>query len=167
MKVEPEPAPPVAPPPAEPKTPAVESEAPVKSEAPVQAVASSAASSAPVDAALAELLAAWPQVVERISRNPADRPLISACRPVEVSGATIVLGFPESQAFMRDIATRKQRKLEEGIGEVLGRAVAVRCVATNIELIPQELAAAGGNDDLVTQARKIFADDLADVAEVD
>ena len=167
VKVEPEPAPPgappraVAPPPAEPKAPAVESEAPV------EAGPSSAASSAPVDAALAELLAAWPQVVERISRNPADRPLISACRPVEVSGATIVLGFPESQAFMRDIATRKQRKLEEGIGEVLGRAVAVRCVATNIELIPQELTAAGGNEDLVTQARKIFADDLADVAEVD
>jgi hypothetical protein len=105
--------------------------------------------------------------VERVSRNPADRPLISACRPLEVSGATIVLGFPESQAFMRDIATRKQRKLEEGIGEVLGRAVAVRCVATNVELIPQELTAAGGSEDLVTQARKIFADDLADVAEVD
>ncbi|HUP83672.1 MAG TPA: DNA polymerase III subunit gamma/tau [Candidatus Limnocylindria bacterium] len=134
---------------------------------PVQSVPSSPAPSAPVDDALAELLAAWPQVVERISRNPADRPLISACRPVEVSGATIVLGFPESQAFMRDIATRKQRKLEEGIGEVLGRAVAVRCVATNIELIQQELTAASGSEDLVTQARKIFADDLVDVAEVD
>jgi hypothetical protein len=130
----------------------------------VEAVASP---SAAIGDALAELLAAWPRVVERVSRNPADRPLINACRPVEVSGATIVLGFPESQAFMRDIATRKQRKLEEGIGEVLGRAVAVRCVATNIELIPQELAAAGGSDDLVAQARKIFADDLADVAEVD
>jgi hypothetical protein len=121
-----------------------------------------------VDGALAELIAAWPQIVERVSRNPADRPLISACRPIEVSGATIVLGFPESQAFMRDIATRKQRKLEEGIGEVLGRAVAVRCVATNVELIAQDvLATATGGEDLVEQARKIFADDLADVAEVD
>ncbi|MDL2335055.1 MAG: DNA polymerase III subunit gamma/tau [Chloroflexota bacterium] len=120
------------------------------------------------DDALAALIAAWPQIVERVSRNPADRPLINACRPVEVSGATIVLGFPESQAFMRDIATRKQRKLEEGIGEVLGRAVAVRCVATNVELIPQMgLGTAADGDDLVTQARKIFADDLADVAEVD
>ena len=120
------------------------------------------------DDALAALIAAWPQIVERVSRNPADRPLINACRPVEVSGATIVLGFPESQAFMRDIATRKQRKLEEGIGEVLGRAVAVRCVATNVELIPQMgLGTATDGDDLVTQARKIFADDLADVAEVD
>src|SRR5687768_16502565 len=153
-------------PPAEPVAPPVESESkPVQSvPRPVQSEPSPAA---PMDDALAELLAAWPQVVERVSRNPADRPLINACRPVEVSGATIVLGFPESQAFMRDIATRKQRKLEEGIGEVLGRAVAVRCVATNIELIPQQVTAPGGGEDLVAQARKIFADDLADVAEVD
>jgi len=133
---------------------------PAKSEAPSPAV---------VDDALAALLAAWPGVVERIGRNPADRPLINACRPVEVSGATIVLGFPESQAFMRDIAQRKQHKLEEGIAEVLGRPVNVRCVATNIELVQSQaaLAPAGGPDDLVEQARRIFADDLADVAEVD
>ncbi|HEY8134582.1 MAG TPA: DNA polymerase III subunit gamma/tau [Candidatus Limnocylindrales bacterium] len=159
--------------PVEPVAPLVNSVAPsVESPAPPPEslsppVGSAAPATAAIGDALAELLTAWPRVVERVSRNPADRPLISACRPVEVSGATIVLGFPESQAFMRDIATRKQRKLEEGIGEVLGRAVAVRCVATNIELIPQELTVAGGSDDLVAQARKIFADDLADVAEVD
>jgi hypothetical protein len=140
----------------------------VKVEVAAKPVQSVPATPAPAGDALAELMAAWPQIVERVSRNPADRPLISACRPVEVSGATIVLGFPESQAFMRDIATRKQRKLEEGIGEVLGRAVAVRCVATNVELIPQDVIATSGNgEDLVEQARKIFADDLADVAEVD
>jgi DNA polymerase-3 subunit gamma/tau len=152
--------------PAQPMAPALESVAPPAASEPTP-VQSAPAPAAAIEDALAELLAAWPQVVERVSRNPADRPLINACRPVEVSGATIVLGFPESQAFMRDIATRKQRKREEGIGEVLGRAVAVRCVATNIELIPQELTAAGGSDDLVSQARKIFADDLADVAEVE
>jgi hypothetical protein len=130
--------------------------------------ASASSSTTSANDALAELIAAWPQIVERVSRNPADRPLINACRPVEVSGATIVLGFPENQAFMRDIATRKQRKLEEGIGEVLGRVVAVRCVATNVELIPQDvIASAQDGEDLVEQARKIFADDLADVAEVD
>ena len=140
----------------------------VKVEVESKPVQSVPATPAPAGDALAELIAAWPQIVERVSRNPADRPLISACRPVEVSGATIVLGFPESQAFMRDIATRKQRKLEEGIGEVLGRAVAVRCVATNVELIPQDVIATSDNgEDLVEQARKIFADDLADVAEVE
>ena len=104
-----------------------------------------------------------------ISRNPANRPLIGACRPVEVRGSTIVLGFPESQAFLRDIAERKRTMLEEGIGQVLGRAVAVRCVATNIELVPPAaaLTAATNGDDLVAQARRIFEDDLVDVAEVD
>ena len=82
-----------------------------------------------------ELLAAWPRIVERDRRNPANRPLIAACRPVEVRDATVVLGFPESQAFLRDIAERKRSMLEEGIGQVLGRAVGVRCVATNVELV--------------------------------
>jgi hypothetical protein len=121
------------------------------------------------DAPLQELLAAWPSIVEVISRNPANRPLIGACRPVEVRDATIVLGFPESQAFLRDIAERKRTMLEEGIGQVLGRAVAVRCVATNIELVQPAaaLSAATNGDDLVAQARRIFEDDLVDVAEVD
>jgi DNA polymerase-3 subunit gamma/tau len=160
------------PPPARPKQApqAIKVEAaarPAKSEA--KPAKSEPPSAAPVDDALAALLAAWPSVVERVGRNPADRPLINACRPVEVSGAMIVLGFPESQAFMRDIAQRKQHKLEEGIAEVLGRPVNVRCVATNVELVQQQaaLAPATGPDDLVEQARRIFADDLADVAEVD
>ena len=172
-----QPVPPAPPARAKPAPQAIKVEAeakPVKSEiraekSETKPAKSEVPSPAPVDDALAALLAAWPSVVERIGRNPADRPLINACRPVEVSGAIIVLGFPESQAFMRDIAQRKQHKLEEGIGEVLGRLVNVRCVATNIELVqPQtELAAVGGPDDLVEQARRIFADDLADVAEVD
>ena len=117
---------------------------------------------AAVDAPLAALLAAWPTVVERVARNPANRPLIAACRPVEIHGATIVLGFPESQAFLRDIAERKRSSLEADIGHVLGRAVAVRCVSTNVELPTAEPA-----DDLVAQARRIFEGDLVDVAEVD
>jgi len=123
----------------------------------------------PADDPLQALLAAWPKVVERIGRNPANRPLIAACRPVEVSDATIVLGFPESQAFLRDIAERKRSMLEEGITEVLGRAVVVRCVATNVELVEPAAGAPaeGGSDDLVAQARRIFEGDLVDVAEVD
>jgi DNA polymerase-3 subunit gamma/tau len=121
------------------------------------------------DDALQTLLAAWPTVVERVGRNPANRPLISACRPVEVQDATIVLGFPESQAFLRDIAERKRALLEEGIGEVLGRVVVIRCVATNVELAEPlvTLADGGGPDDLVAQARRVFGDDVLDVAEVE
>ena len=106
-------------------------------------------------------IAVWPSVVERIAGNPANRPLIAACRPVEVRDATIVLGFPESQAFLRDIAERKRASIEAGIGHVLGRAVAVACVATNVELAePEAVLAQGTADDLVAQARRVFGDDL-------
>ena len=155
-------------PPEEPK-PTVKS-APSEESKPAPAAESApAAQSVEADSALAELIDAWPKVVAEISSNPANRPLISACRPVEVRGATIVLGFPESQAFLRDIAERKRSMLEEGIGRVLGRAVAVKCVATNIELVEPvaAIATANNGEDLVAQARRIFADDLVDVAEVD
>jgi DNA polymerase-3 subunit gamma/tau len=121
------------------------------------------------DQPLQDLLAVWPQVVERISGNPANKPIIAACRPVEVSDATIVLGFPESQAFMQGVAERKRASLEADIGHVLGRAVAVRFVATNVELVETvaTLAVAGGSEDLVAHARRVFGDDVRDVAEVE
>ena len=114
------------------------------------------------DGELGTLLAAWPSIVERIGRNPANKPIIDACRPVEVSGATIVLGFPETKAFLRDVAERKRAVLETEIGSVLGRAVAVRCVASNVELVTTAPTV-----DLVEQARRVFEDDLLDVAEVE
>ncbi|HYI22119.1 MAG TPA: DNA polymerase III subunit gamma/tau, partial [Candidatus Limnocylindrales bacterium] len=77
------------------------------------------------DQSLQDLIAVWPRVVERIAGNPANKPIIAACRPVEVSDATIVLGFPESQAFMRGVAERKRASIEADIGHVLGRPVAV------------------------------------------
>ena len=116
--------------------------------------------------ALDSLQAAWPRVVETVGRNPANRPLIMACRPLEVRDSTVVLGFPESQAFLRDIAERKRAVLEEVLSSVIGRPVAVRCVATNIEAGPA-LESAVTNSELVAHARKVFEDDLRDVADVD
>jgi DNA polymerase-3 subunit gamma/tau len=116
-------------------------------------------------ALLEQVQAAWPLVVERIGSNPANRPLIAACRPIEVRDSTIVLGFPEGQAFLRDIAERKRPILEEGLSAVLGRPVAVRCVASNVE-VGDRLASANG-EDLVAQARRVFGEDLVDVAEVE
>lgn len=112
---------------------------------------------------LARLRSGWSEVVAFVARNPANRPLISACRPVEVQGGVVVLGFPEDQVFLRDIAERKKAALEEGLRHVLGQPVGVRCVATNIALLePVEAGAA----DLVEQARRIFEGDLADVREI-
>jgi hypothetical protein len=106
----------------------------------------------------------WPDVVAHVARNPANRPLIMACRPVEFRDGVVVLGFPEDQAFLRDIAERKRSVLEEGLRQVLGRPVGVRCVAANVESmepVPAE------TEDLVAHARRIFAGDLADVVEVE
>ena len=113
---------------------------------------------------LAAVLAAWPAIVERLSQQPSVKPLILTCRPVAIDGAIIALGFPEEQAFLRDVAERKRAAIEAGISETLGRDVGVRCVVANIEL--PATPAAGDDDFLLTEARRIFGDDLADVGEV-
>ena len=135
---------------------------PAATVAPVAPVAPPRA--APASDGLAELLAAWPSIVARVSQHPPTKPLIVACRPVAVEGNIVTLGFPEEQAFLKDVAERKRPQIEQGIGESLGRAVSVRCVVANVEL-----AAAGpGTDEafVMSEARRIFADDLVDVPEV-
>jgi DNA polymerase-3 subunit gamma/tau len=116
------------------------------------------------DEGIAAIRGAWPAIVSAIGSNPANRPLVATCRPVELRDGFLVLGFPEDQAFMRDIAERKRRVLEEGIAEVIGRPVAVRCVVTNLELVEP---VGSGEGDLVAQARRIFDGELAGVDEVD
>jgi DNA polymerase-3 subunit gamma/tau len=112
------------------------------------------------EAALAALLAAWPAIVEHLSAHPPTKPLIVNSRPVAVDGAIVTLGFPEEQAFLKDQAERRRPGIEAGIAAVIGHSVTVRCVVANVEIAP------AGSDDLVAEARRIFADDLADVGEV-
>ena len=113
---------------------------------------------------IAAIREAWPSIVASIGSNPANRPLVTTCRPVEYRDGLLVLGFPEDQAFMRDIAERKRSILERGIASVVGRSVAVRCVVTNLELVePVE----SGEGDLVSQARRIFDGELAEVEDID
>ena len=113
---------------------------------------------------LAAVRAAWPQVVSAIGANPANRPLVTTCRPVELRDGFLVLGFPEDQAFMRDIAERKRRVLEEGIASVIGHHLAVRCVVANLELVePVD----SGEGDLVSKAKRIFDGELAGIEDID
>jgi DNA polymerase III subunit gamma/tau len=126
----------------------------------VAAPAATGASPDAADAALAELLAAWPAIVEQLSAHPPTKPLIVNSRPVAVDGAIVTLGFPEEQAFLKDQAERRRPGIEAGIAAVIGHPVTVRCVVANVEIAP------AGSDDLVAEARRIFADDLADVGEV-
>jgi DNA polymerase-3 subunit gamma/tau len=109
---------------------------------------------------------AWADVVAHVSRNPANRPLIAVCRPVRIDGNVVVLGFPEDQAFLRDIAERKRAALEEGVALVLGAQYGVRCVSTNLEALPplpEDVTAR----EVLAQARRVFAGDLADASEVE
>ena len=111
-----------------------------------------------------ELRTAWPAIVAVISQSPAVKPLIAACRPVSIDGAVVTLGFPEDQAFLKDLLERRRPIIEAGIAGVLGRPVTVRCVATNLDHVPAVPLAEAA--DLISEARRIFADDLVDVGEV-
>lgn len=113
--------------------------------------------------ALDELLVAWPGVVAALSLHPPTRPLILACRPVSVDGAIVTLGFPEEQAFLKDAAERRKSGIEAGISAALGRAIAVRCVVANVEVIATD---SGDAAYVLAEARRIFADDLVDVGEI-
>lgn len=107
----------------------------------------------------------WPAVVQEMSRQPALKPIIVESRPMSVDGAVVTLGFPESKAFLRDIADRKRSVIEEGVARVIGRPVAIRCVVTNLDLFAP-LPGDGEAERLLAEARRIFADDLVDVGEV-
>jgi hypothetical protein len=114
---------------------------------------------------LAGLLARWLDVIREVSRNPAIRPIIIEARPISFEGSTVTLGFPESKPFMRDHAERKRSAIEEGISQVVGRPVAIRFTVTNLDSYPP-LGVDADAERLLAEARRIFADDLADVGEV-
>jgi DNA polymerase III subunit gamma/tau len=109
---------------------------------------------------LDRLVADWPTIVGSV--RPATRAVLTECRPIAVDGNVVTLGFPEAKAFLKDHAERRRAEVEQAVGSHLGREISVRSVATNIEVAP--LVA---TDDLVAEARRIFGEDLVDVAEVD
>ena len=136
---------------------------PTKRDAPADPPPATRAAS---DSALAELLAAWPAIVSQLSENPPTKPLITKCRPVAIDGSVVTLGFPEEQAFLKDAAERRKGIIEAGIGAVLGREVGVRCVVANVELAEPAPTQEEGAF-VLAEARRIFADDLIDVGEID
>ena len=112
---------------------------------------------------LEQVVAAWPDIVAWLSQKPAVKQLILTCRPVALDGAIVSLGFPEEQAFLRDVAERKKADIESGVAHVIGRDVGIRCVVANVEI-----AAVPASDEsfLISEARRIFGEDLVDVGEV-
>ena len=112
---------------------------------------------------LQEVSQHWPEIVAWIGRNPLNKPLIASCRPVEVRDGIVILGFPESQPFLREKAEHRRSALEDGLAHVLGRPVGVRCVVANVE-IPD--TSAREDLDLVAQARKVFGGELTEVGDI-
>ncbi len=135
--------------------------APDASPAPAPATAPPA-SSEPLT--LDAVRAAWPGIVREISHDPPTKPLIEACAPVGLDDGYLSLGFPESRAFLRERAEKKRAVIEDGLRTVLGRHVSVRCIATNV--VPEPLPPGDEAERLLSEARRIFADDLPDVPEV-
>ncbi len=128
--------------------------------------ASPVASPAPVPAGdLGVLHQRWGEIVERISAHPPTKPLIVVCRPVSADGGIVTLGFPEDKAFLRAVAERRRPVLEEVFSDVLGRPVAVRCVATNLDVLPA-LPSDAEAAWLLSEAKRIFGDDAAEAEEV-
>ena len=77
----------------------------------------------------------------------------------------MTLGFPEDKSFLRAVAERRKGVLEENISAVLGHAVNVRCVATNLDVVP-DLPSDQEAEWILAEARRIFGEEGADPAEV-
>jgi DNA polymerase-3 subunit gamma/tau len=119
----------------------------------------------PAEGDLDTLRREWPAIVARISAHPPTKPLIAVCRPISVQDGVVTLGFPEDQGFLRDVAERRRPILEDGIAAILGHSVAVRCVATNLDLAPAPPADADAAY-VLAEARRIFGADEPEVPEV-
>ena len=102
----------------------------------------------------------WPEIVRSV--RPATRAVLSECRPIAVDGNVVTLGFPEAKAFLKDHAERRRQEVETAVSGHLRRDISVRSVATNIEVAP-----IGAAEDLVAEAKRIFGEDLVEVAEID
>jgi len=151
-----------------PATPAPEASTPAAPEAPAEAPAAAMTGNVATPAPtgdLAVLRDRWPEIVARISAHPPTKPLIVVCRPISVEDGVVTLGFPEDKSFLRAVAERRRGVLEENISAVLGRSVAVRCVATNIDVVP-DLPSDEEAAWILAEARRIFGEEGADPAEV-
>ncbi len=113
---------------------------------------------------LAAILAAWPGIVALVGESPPAKPVISACAPIAFDDGIITVAFPESQAFFREIAEKRRAVIESGLDRALGRRVGVRFVISNVA---PPTPATTADADLLAEARRIFADDIAGVADVE
>ncbi|MGC8635275.1 MAG: DNA polymerase III subunit gamma/tau [Candidatus Limnocylindrales bacterium] len=132
--------------------------------------ASEAPGSAPLAETSSDLLGrvrtGWPEIVAALSRMPLIKPLVEVCRPVRLEGRVVILGFPEDKAFLREKAEQRHAAFEAAIEAAVGTQVGIRCVATNLEALPPLPHEVIGRENL-DAARRVFAGELADAADVE
>lgn len=121
-----------------------------------------AGAGAPVN--LETILAAWPSIVALVGESPPAKPVISACAPIAFDDGIVTVAFPESQAFFREIAEKRRAIIESGLDRALGRRVGVRFVISNVA---PATAPATADADLLAEARRIFADDIAGIGDIE
>ena len=85
----------------------------------------------------AMIVTRWPEIVAWIGRNPANKPLVENCRPVEVRDGYVILGFPEDQPFLREKAEQRRTHLEDNLG-----ALDVRLSDADVEVLETAVPAA-------------------------
>ncbi len=117
------------------------------------------------DGDLDRLRHGWAEVLAAVSARPSLKAIIKECRPVAVDGNVITLGFPEEKSFMRDVADGKRAQFEPYFERFLGHPVGIRCVVSNLELLPP-LPADQEAAHILSEAHRIFADDRLDVPDI-
>ncbi len=108
----------------------------------------------------------WPQVIEYVKAKRMSTSLFLAeAEPVEVDGATIVLGFPSEFRFHKETLEKESNKqvVDDAFAQVFGKKVKTQFVVTEREgtlrETPRDAAApetAEGMSDIVAQALEIF-----------
>jgi len=96
--------------------------------APVQA----ASEERPGDIDLAEIAAAWKEIRGALKRaHPAVDGLLNSCKPVDVHGGELVLGFQSETVRAMMDRPENIEAARKAIAAVLGKTVTLRCVVTN------------------------------------
>jgi DNA polymerase III subunit tau, C-terminal domain len=148
--------------------PATTRPVPVMDESPAAADTTAGPAQVAADAPegdLERLQRGWAEVVAVVSKSPPLKPLIESCRPIGIEGSLVTLGFPEEKDFLREAAERKRASIEAGISGFLGHDVGIRCVVSNLDLLPP-LPRDTDAAHILAEAQRIFAEDMADVGEV-
>jgi hypothetical protein len=107
----------------------------------------------------ADVAAVWAEALKVLSDMAGQRRVVAAlktaCQPVGLDGDAFVLGFhPEQSAFYMGQAETSRPVIEEVLGRLLGRPVALRCVTLNAVRDAQTAVPAGKSESFVQRAER-------------